>query len=98
MWKKALWVYLWLYVLAVGGSYVYSIFQDGFEPASLVFLLLLFLPAVTAARALQGKKANIFLIIFSFLITAIPFVGVLNFNRGTYDLAVIGKNRDSLVF
>lgn len=93
MWKKALWVYLALYVVGGVGYFIFDavklIGEGTFSPVSIIFLLVLLLPVVVLASALRKGKANILLILFSLLIVAVPLAGILRFND--MELATIGK-------
>lgn len=93
MWKKALWVYLGLYVVGVIYVIVNSMIQQtgttGFPFDSLILALVLFIPPAMVALELRGKKAPIFLVVVSLLIIAVPVAGILKFNQ--MDLATIGK-------
>ena len=93
MWKKALWVYIWLYILVMAGGIVYNavidIQNNDFQPVAIIFPLLMFLPAWVVARGLQGKKVSILLTILGLLIIAVPVVGIFNFND--MNLVTIGK-------
>lgn len=93
MWKKVLWAYLILLVVGGIGLFVYdsigAIGDGTFVIGSLISLLVLLLPVVVLAFALRRGRANIFLIILSLLIVAVPVAGILNFND--MGLATIGK-------
>ena len=93
MWKKALWVYLGLYVL--GGVYSFITFliervsAGTFEAVSVIMPLMMLLPVVVVAFELREKKVWFILILFSLLITAIPTAGIFNFND--FNLATVAK-------
>ena len=93
MWKKVLWVYVWLYVLVMSGGIVYNAIVDiqnnNFQLVALIFPLLMFLPAWVVARGLQGKKVFILFTLLSLLLVAIPVAGIFNFND--MSLLTIGK-------
>ena len=93
MWKKALWVYLAIYTLGVVALIVSSAIADIREgevyPISLVFPLLLFVPAGILAFGLRKNRIPIILILLGLLIVAVPLAGILPFN--TMSVATIGK-------
>ena len=93
MWKKALWVYLAIYILGVMVLIVNSAIADirdgEFYPVSLLLPLLLFIPAGILAFGLREKKIPIVVIILGLLIVAVPLVGILRFNP--MSIATIGK-------
>lgn len=93
MWKKALWVYVWLYILLVAGGILYQAFIDiqnnDFQPVAIILPLLMFLPAWVVLSGLKGKKVSILFSILGLLLMAIPVVGIFNFND--MSLLTIGK-------
>lgn len=93
MWRKALWIYLALYVLGIIGLIVYgavtSIGEGEFQPISLLAPLLLFVPALTLAFDLRGKKTPIIALLFGLLVVAVPLAGIIRFNP--MNIATIGK-------
>jgi len=91
MWKKALWVYLGLFVIGILYLFVSDLIKGtgNVTLASLPMMLLSFLPAVTIAIGLRGKKVPILLTLFSLLLIAVPVVGMFNFDGFT--LATFGK-------
>ncbi len=93
MWKKALQVYVWLYILVIAGGIVYQAVVDiqnnDFLPVAVILPLLMLLPAWLVLRGIKGKKVSIILAILGLLVIAIPVVGIFNFND--FDLLTIGK-------
>ncbi len=89
MWKKALWVYLVLYALGVVGVIVYQAVSGEFQAAMLIGALIMYVPAGAVFFELRGKKVPIIITILGILITAVPVVGIFNFND--FSLATIGK-------
>jgi len=93
MWKKALWVYAWLYVLIIAGGILYQavvdIINKDFQIIAMIFRLLMFLPAWVVLSGLKGKRISIFLTILGLLMMAIPVAGIFNFNE--MSLLTIGK-------
>jgi hypothetical protein len=93
MWKKALWVYIGLYILVIAGGIIYNAVVDisngDFEAVALIFPLLMFIPAWILASELRGRSLPIPITIVGLLITAVPVVGIFNFNE--MGLATIGK-------
>ena len=93
MWKKALWVYLAIYTLGVVALIVSSAIADiregEFYPISLVFPLLLFVPAGILAFGLRKNRIPIILTLLGLLIVAVPLAGILRFNE--MSIATIGK-------
>ena len=93
MWKKALWVYAWLYILVIAGAIVYNavldIQKNDFQLVALIFPVLMVLPGWVALRGLQEKRISILLTLFGLLLIAIPVAGIFNFND--LGLATIGK-------
>ncbi len=93
MWKKALWVYLVLYALGIVGLIVYKAVTEEIQAVALILPLFMFLPAVIVFFELRGKKFSVFMTIvltlIGLLITAVPVVGMFNFDGFT--LATIGK-------
>ena len=91
--RKALWVYLGLY--GVGAiileivSTIQSIAAGEFHAAVLIGYALLLLPVVVAAMQLYGRKVSILFTLLALLCTAVPLVGIFNFNE--MSLATIGK-------
>jgi len=93
MWKKALWVYLAIYVLGIiaviANGAITAINEGEFYLVSLVFPLLLFLPAGILAFRLRGKKVPVVVLLVGMLVVAVPVVGILRFNE--IGIATIGK-------
>ena len=93
MWKKALWVYLGLYILGMLIGIVYNMIKDisgdKFQLVALIFPLLMFVPAGVLVFELREKKVSILITLFGLLIVAVPVVGIFNFND--MSLATIGK-------
>lgn len=85
MWKKALWIYTWLYVVVLAGGILYQVYDDirgnEFQIISLIFPLVMFIPAWAVLSGLKGEKVSILLIILGLLIMAIPVAGIFNFNE-----------------
>ena len=93
MWKKALWAYLWLYILGVVLLIVYNSIIDlrngEFLPVALMLPLFLLVPAGILVFEVREKKVPIVVTIVGLLIVAVPVVGIFNFNE--LNLATIGK-------
>ncbi len=94
MWKKALWIYIGLYIAVMVGAIFYNFYTEiqagtGINWAGLPLMLLMFLPAIAIVLELRGKKAPVFLTVFSLLIVAVPVAGIFNFND--FSLATVGK-------
>lgn len=93
MWKKALWVYLGLYVLGMLGVLVYQLITQGqsggLDWVSALLYLFILLPALVVALELRGKRVAIFFTLLGLLIVAAPVAGILNFNKMGLD--TIGK-------
>jgi len=93
MWKKALWIYLGLYVVGVVGVIIYNSIIDisngEFIAASLILPLILLIPAGVIYFELRAKKVFILITILAILIVAVPLVGIFRFND--FELATIGK-------
>jgi hypothetical protein len=93
MWKKALWIYLGLYILGVVILVIYDSIEDissgQFDPVSLLLPLLMFLPAGVLVFELREKKVPILITILALLIVAVPLVGIFRFNA--IGFATIGK-------
>ena len=91
--KKGMWIYTALIsaaILALIGYQIYKDLQIGdFQAITYIFILALFLPPAVLAWGLKGKKGSILLILLSLLLTAVPVIGIFNFNN--LDLATIGK-------
>lgn len=97
MWKKALWVYLFLFFVGLIGFFVYdavkTIAEGTFAQASLIGLVVFLFPVGVLAWAVRKGRANIVLILLSLLIAAVPVVGMFKFDGFT--LTTLGK---SLIF
>ena len=107
MWKKALWIYLGLFILGmviIAGISIVKGIQDGtFTPDSLIGLILMFIPPAVVATGLRdrkGKKVSIWrtlgyllLVLFSLLLMLFFSAGTIEKNQrgGAIDLASIGK-------
>ena len=93
MWKKALWIYLILFVVGFLGFFIYdaivNVGIDAFDPASLIGLLVMLIPAMVLYFQLRGKKVFILFTIIAILMGAVPILGIFNFND--FSLATIGK-------
>jgi len=93
MWKKALWFYLWLYILGVVILIVYNsivdLRNDEFLPVALILPLFMLVPAGVLVFELREKKVPIIITIIGLLIIAVPVVGIFNFND--LNFATIGK-------
>ena len=93
MWKKALWVYIGLYITVMVFAIFYNFYTDiqkgSINWAGLPLMLFSFLPAIAIAMGLRGKKVPILLTFFSLLIAAVPVAGIFTFND--FSLATIGK-------
>ena len=93
MWKKALWVYAWLYVLVMAGGIIYQAVVDiqnnDFQLVAVIFPLLMFIPAWVVLTGLKGKKVSILLTLLGLLLMAVPVAGIFNFNE--MSLLTIGK-------
>ena len=93
MWRKALWVYLAIYVLGIIAVIVNGAIADiregEFYLVSLVLPLLLFVPAVILAFRLRGKKVPLVVLLVGMLVVAVPLAGILRFNE--MGIATIGK-------
>jgi hypothetical protein len=85
MWKKALWVYLGLYVLGTLGLLVYQLVtrgrESGIGPGSILLYLFILVPAVVVALELRGKRVAIIFTLLGLLIVAAPVAAILTFNR-----------------
>jgi len=97
MWKKALWVYLALYISGIVILIVYNSIVDirngEFLLISLLLPIFMFVPAGVLVFELREKKVPVIITIFGLLIVAVPLVGILRFND--MSIATIGK---ALVF
>ncbi|MEA4907890.1 MAG: hypothetical protein GYA17_18500 [Chloroflexi bacterium] len=93
MWKKALWIYLGLYILGVVyvtlNSIVQAIQSGDFQLSTLILSLLIFLPAGVLAWGLRKGTVSILLVLLGLLIVAVPVAGILKFNTMGPD--TIGK-------
>ena len=93
MWKKALWIYVSLYIVVMAGGIAYNAIMDirkgDFQVVSMILPLLMFIPAAVLVFELQGRKVPLIFTILGLLITAVPVVGIINFNE--MGLATIGK-------
>ena len=93
MWKKALWVYLGLYVVGIVGLMIYyvvtNVHTGELQLISLIMPLFFFLPAGVVAWGLRGKKVSILLTLLGLLIMAVPVAGTLHMNDMSF--ATIGK-------
>ncbi|MBT3314292.1 MAG: hypothetical protein HN390_06725 [Anaerolineae bacterium] len=93
MWKKALWVYAWLYIALIAGGMLYQAFLDirnrDFQIVAIILPLLMFIPAWAVLAGIKGKRVWILLTIFGLLLTAIPVAGIFNFND--MSLLTVGK-------
>ena len=93
MWIKALWIYLISFVVGFLGYFIYdaiiNVGIDAFDPASLIGLLVMLIPALVLYFQLQGKKVFILFSIIAMLMVTVPILGIFNFND--FSLATIGK-------
>lgn len=93
MWKKALWVYLWLYLAAIAGLILYSAVVDirngEFFAAALILPLMMFVPAGVLYLGLKDRKVTTAQTLFGLLISGTPVVGMFNFDGFTP--ATIGR-------
>ena len=93
MWKKALWIYLGLYVLGVLYVIISSsirMVQAGELTLDIPILSSLFvLPGVIIALKICGKKVSIIFTLIALLIVAAPVAGIFKFN--TLSVETIGK-------
>ena len=107
MWKKALWVYIGLFVLGfvilgVVGS-VEDVRNGEFRPDSLIGITLMFIPPAVVATGLRDQKDKkvsiwrtlgyLLLVLFSLLLMLFFTAGTIEKNQigGSIDLASIGK-------
>jgi hypothetical protein len=85
MWKKALWVYLGLYVLGTLGLLVYQLVTRGQESGigwgSAVLYLFILLPALVVALEMRGRRVAIIFTLLGLLIVVAPVAAILTFNR-----------------
>ena len=107
MWKKALWVYLGLFVLgmAILGvvGIVKSVRNGEFRPDSLIGIIILFIPPAVVASGIRDRKDKkvsiwrtlgyLLLVFFSLLLMLFFTAGTIEKNQigGSIDLASIGK-------
>ncbi|MBC8505710.1 MAG: hypothetical protein H8D34_12675 [Chloroflexi bacterium] len=93
MWKKALWIYLILFVVGFLGYFIYdaivALSNNEFDPTSLIGVFVMLIPAAVLYFELRGKKVFILITIIAILIVAVPLLGIFNFND--FNLATIGK-------
>ena len=84
MWKKALWIYLALYILGMAIGIVYFSIVDirngEFQAIALLLPLFMFVPAGVLVFELRDKKVSIIFTILGLLIVAVPLVGIFRFN------------------
>lgn len=97
MWKKALWIYLGLFVLGMiifGGISIVEKVQDGtFVPDSLLGFAIMFIPPAMVASGLRdrkGKKISIWGTLGFLLLTLISLLFMLFFMVGTIEKNQIG--------
>ncbi len=95
MWKKALWVYAWLYVLVMAGGIIYQAVTDiinkEFMFVAVIFPLLMFLPAWVVLSGIQGKRVLMLWTIISLLMMLFLEVAIVEKNFLTLGLAEVGK-------
>jgi len=93
MWKKALWIYLILYVLGLIGGIIYTSVIDvrsgEFIWVSMILPLVMLIPAGVVYFELRGKRVFILITLLAILITVVPLLGIFRFND--FNLATIGK-------
>lgn len=81
--KKAGWVFIGVYsaaILYLGITAMVKADLGGFSWSSVLSMLLMLLPAGLIAFELMGKKVPFVIILLPFLLTAVFFVGIINFN------------------
>jgi hypothetical protein len=95
MWKKALWVYAWLYVLVMAGGIIYQAVMDiinkEFMIVAVIFPLLMFLPAWVVISGIKGKRVFVLWTIISLLMMLFLEVAIVEKNFLTLGLAEFGK-------
>jgi hypothetical protein len=93
MWKKALWIYLGIYILGILAliisASITEINEGTFQIGNRIFSLLLFVPVIPVVQGLRDKKASILLTLFGLFLLAVMEAGNFNFNK--MELATIGK-------
>lgn len=90
--KKAGWVFVGIYAAAIlylGIAAMVGPDSAGFSWTSVLSIVLMLLPAGVIAFELLGKKVPFIIILVPLLITAVMFLGTINFN--TLELATIAK-------
>ncbi len=81
--KKAGWVFVGIYsaaILYLTISAMLNAGSGGFSLNSVISMLLMLLPAGVIAFELLGMKVPFIVILLPFLLTAVFFVGIINFN------------------
>jgi hypothetical protein len=93
MLKKALWVYLGLYILGFLVLFISSLIggtnNNSFSPVDFIIAIFLFIPPAAVALGLRGKRVPILLTLFGLLIIMLPMVAIFNFNNP--DWSTLGK-------
>lgn len=82
--KKAGWAFVGIYssaILFLAISAMVNAGQGGFSLNTVLSMLLMLLPAGVIAFELMGKKVPLIIILLPFLLTAVFFVGIINFNN-----------------
>ena len=95
MWKKALWVYAWLYVLIMVGGIIYQavvdIINKDFQIIAVIFPLLMFLPPWVVLSGMKGKRVFILWTLLSLLMMLFLEVAIVEKNFRAIGLAEVGK-------
>ena len=95
MWKKALWVYAWLYVLIMAGGIIYQAIVDiinkEFQIIAVIFPLLLFLPPYVVLSGIKGKRVLLLWTLLSLLMMLFLEVAIVEKNFLALGLEEVGK-------
>lgn len=86
--KKAGWVFVGIYTAAIlylGIAAMVRPDSGGFSWTSVLSIVLMLLPAGVIAFELLGKKVPFIIILVPLLITAVMFLGTINFNSLSLD-------------
>jgi hypothetical protein len=81
--KKAGWVFVGIYTAAIlylGIAAMVKPDSVGFNWTSVFSIVLMLLPAGVIAFELTGRKVPFIIILLPFLLTAVFFLGIINFN------------------
>ncbi|MBA4383231.1 MAG: hypothetical protein C0410_00700 [Anaerolinea sp.] len=88
MFKKALWVFVGIYtvvILYLGIAAMIWPDSAGFSWNLVLSIVLMLLPAGVIAFELLGKKVPFIIILLPFLLIAVFFLGIINFNSLSFE-------------